>query len=86
MNMSAAASYDIAKIRADFPILAREVYGKDDPQWRRFRGWMLTGASDRLLAWYLATGERAARTVRGNQHLRAQLRTSMDARLATLAT
>lgn len=66
--------------------VAREVYGKDDPQWRRFRGWMLTGASDRLLAWYLATGERAARTVRGNQHLRAQLRTSMDARLATLAT
>ena len=28
MNMPAAASYDIAKIRADFPILAREVYGK----------------------------------------------------------
>jgi len=28
MNMPAAASYDIAKIRGDFPILAREVYGK----------------------------------------------------------
>jgi hypothetical protein len=66
--------------------VAREVYGKDSPQWRRFRGWMLTGASDRLLAWYLATGERAARTVHGNQDLRAKLRTSMDARLATLAT
>ena len=28
MSIQTAASYDIAKIRADFPILAREVYGK----------------------------------------------------------
>jgi hypothetical protein len=58
--------------------VAREVYGEDDPQWLRFREWMLSKAPDSLRRFYIENGERIAAYISDKPDLKSEIRGMMD--------
>ena len=64
--------------------VAREVYGEENPQWRRFRTWMITRSPDWFRNLYISHGERFASFIRNKPRIKAVIRRWMDARIATL--
>ena len=59
--------------------VAREAYGKDNPQWLVFREWMLTCAPDWLYDLYMAHGEQFAEFISDKPLLKWMVRKTMDA-------
>jgi hypothetical protein len=58
--------------------VAREVYGEDDPQWLRFREWMLSKAPESLRRFYIENGERIAAYISDKPDLKSEIRGMMD--------
>lgn len=63
--------------------VAREVYGVDNPDWLRFRSWLLTKAPAPFRALYIAHGERFARWISDKPRVKTLIRAWMDRRLQT---
>ena len=61
--------------------VAREVYGEDNPKWLQFREWMLTKAPQWFVNLYIAQGEAFAKTLRGQDKLKARIRAWMDTKI-----
>jgi hypothetical protein len=66
--------------------VAREVYGESNPQWRRFRTWMLTRAPQWFQNLYIKHGEKFAAWVSDKPRIKSVIRRWMDSRIATLGT
>lgn len=58
--------------------VAREVYGKDNPEWMVFRGWLLTEAPDWFRDLYLEEGERFAKFISDKPFLKSIVKMGMD--------
>lgn len=58
--------------------VAREVYGEHNPAWRQFRLWMQTKAPAQLRRFYIAYGEKIAKSIRTMPRVKACLRILMD--------
>ena len=58
--------------------VASEVYGEDDPQWLRFREWMLSKAPESLRRFYIENGERIAAYISDKPDLKSEIRGMMD--------
>jgi len=58
--------------------VAREVYGKDNPEWTIFRAWLLTEAPDWFRDLYLEEGERFAAFISDKPVLKRIVKTAMD--------
>lgn len=65
--------------------VAREVYGEDDPRWRKFRTWMLCHAPAWFQKLYIKFGPRFAEWIHDKPRIKSVIRRWMDARIATLA-
>lgn len=65
--------------------VAREVYGNDNPEWRRFRTWLLTRAPRWFHNLYMKYGAQFAAFISNKPRLKATIRKWMDRRIATLA-
>lgn len=76
---SAAAGIGAALIMACWA--AREVFGAHDPQWKQFRQWMLTLASDRFRNWYLINGPRWAERLAANPVAKLIVRRWMERKI-----
>lgn len=66
--------------------VAREVYGEDNPDWRRFRTWMITRAPQWFQNMYCRFGPRFAAWISDKPRIKAIIRRWMDSRIATLGT
>lgn len=58
--------------------VAREVYGKDNPEWMVFRGWLFTEAPDWFRDLYLEEGERFAAFISDKPLLKSIVKMGMD--------
>lgn len=65
---------------------AREVFGVANPQWLRFRAWLLTEAPARLRTWYLANGQAWAERLRLNPLAKQAVRRWMEKRINPITT
>jgi hypothetical protein len=74
--LSAAGQIGGAAILACW--VAREVYGKDNPEWTVFRAWLLTEAPEWLRNLYLEEGERFADFISDKPLLKRIVKTAMD--------
>jgi hypothetical protein len=61
--------------------VAREVYGEDNPDWMRFREWMLTKAPRWFRALYIKYGERFAAFIKDKPKLKRLIKKWMDGRI-----
>jgi hypothetical protein len=59
--------------------IAREVYG--DERWLLFRHWLLTQACDGFFSWYAMLGEKIARVIRGDEHVKSYIRNWMNTKI-----
>jgi hypothetical protein len=64
--------------------VAREVYGIDNPKWRRFRTWLLTRAPKWFHDAYIKYGEKFAEFISDKPRTKGLIRRWMDSRIATL--
>lgn len=64
--------------------VAREVYGIDNPKWRRFRTWLLTRAPKWFHDAYIKYGENFAEFISDKPRTKGLIRRWMDSRIATL--
>ena len=74
--LSAAGQIGGAAILACW--VAREVYGKDNPEWTVFRAWLLTEAPDWFRELYLEEGERFAEFISDKPFLKSIVKMGMD--------
>jgi hypothetical protein len=58
--------------------VAREVYGKDNPEWMVFRGWLLAESPDWFRNLYLEEGERFAEFISEKPFLKSIVKMGMD--------
>ena len=58
--------------------VAREVYGKNNPEWTIFRAWLLTEAPEWLLDLYTEEGERFAEFISDKPFLKSIVKMAMD--------
>lgn len=58
--------------------VAREVYGEDNPQWKRFRLWLFTNAPTWFFRAYMIHGERIAGWLKGKGLVKRMVRRWMD--------
>ena len=58
--------------------VAREVYGKDNPEWTIFRAWLLTEAPEWFRNLYLEEGERFAEFISDKPFLKSIVKMAMD--------
>jgi hypothetical protein len=58
--------------------VAREVYGKDNPEWTIFRAWLLTEAPEWFRDLYLEEGERFAAFISDKPILKSIVKMGMD--------
>ena len=65
--------------------VAREVYGAENPQWRRFRTWLFTRSPNWFEKLYVKHGAQFALWISDKPRLKSAIRRWMDARIATLA-
>ena len=63
---------------AMFCWVAREVYGKNNPEWTIFRAWLLTEAPEWLLDLYTEEGERFAEFISDKPFLKSIVKMAMD--------
>jgi hypothetical protein len=63
---------------AMFCWVAREVYGKDNPEWTIFRAWLLTEAPEWLLDLYTEEGERFAGFISDKPVIKSIVKVAMD--------
>jgi hypothetical protein len=61
--------------------VAREVYGVENMDWVRFRGWLFNKAPTWFCALYIKHGERFAEWLRDKPRIKAVIRRWMDARI-----
>lgn len=80
-----APSDDGTKI-ADVCWVAREVYGAQNPEWQRFREWLLTRAPAWFRSLYIARGEATAAWLSNKPRAKAVVRRWMDRRITGLAS
>jgi hypothetical protein len=64
--------------------VAREVYGINNPKWRRFRTWLLTRAPKWFHDAYIKYGENFAEFISDKPRTKSLIRRWMDSRIATL--
>ena len=64
--------------------VAREVYGVNNPKWRRFRTWLLTRAPKWFHDAYIKYGEKFAEFISDKPRTKSLIRRWMDSRIATL--
>jgi hypothetical protein len=62
--------------------VAREAYGKEDPRWLVFRGWLLTSAPDWFRDAYVAHGPAFAAWLHDKPAAKAGVRFLMDRAIA----
>ena len=74
--LQAAGSIGSASILACW--VAREVYGKDNPEWTIFRAWLLTEAPEWFRDLYLEEGERFAEFISDKPFLKSIVKMGMD--------
>lgn len=65
--------------------VAREVYGENNPKWRRFRTWLLTRAPKWFAKLYNKFGPSFALWIADKPRVKGVIRRWMDARIATLS-
>lgn len=65
--------------------VAREVYGEENPKWRRFRTWVATRAPKWFQKLYNKFGPGFSKWISNKPRIKALIRRWMDARIATLA-
>jgi hypothetical protein len=87
--MNAAGISAVGNIAAaatpKFPCwVAREVYGINNPKWRRFRTWLLTRAPKWFHDAYIKYGENFAEFISDKPRTKGLIRRWMDSRIATL--
>ena len=58
--------------------VAREIYGKDNPEWTIFRAWLFTEAPEWFRDLYLEEGERFAAFISDKPILKSFIKTGMD--------
>ncbi len=59
--------------------VAREVYGHDNPEWTKFRDWMLGSGDTEFIDFYKQNGESIAREISGSPKVKELVRRLMDA-------
>ena len=64
--------------------VAREVYGINNPKWKRFRTWLLTRAPKWFHDAYIKYGEKFAEFISDKPRTKSLIRRWMDSRIATL--
>jgi hypothetical protein len=64
--------------------VAREVYGINNPKWKRFRTWLLTRAPKWFHDFYIKYGENFAEFISDKPRTKSLIRRWMDSRIATL--
>lgn len=64
--------------------VAREVYGINNPKWKRFRTWLLTRAPKWFHDFYIKYGEKFAEFISDKPRTKSLIRRWMDSRIATL--
>jgi hypothetical protein len=64
--------------------VAREVYGINNPKWKRFRTWLLTRAPKWFHDFYIKYGENFAKFISDKPRTKGLIRRWMDSRIATL--
>jgi hypothetical protein len=65
--------------------VAREVYGADNPDWKRFRKWLYERAPWWFFRLYARHGEAFAAWLSGKKRIKALIRRWMDGRIGTMA-
>jgi len=61
--------------------IAREVYGEDNPKWKRFRSWLVNKAPDWFHEWYLTHGPAVAEWLKDKPDLKARIKVFMDSKV-----
>jgi hypothetical protein len=64
--------------------VAREVYGANNPKWKRFRTWLLTRAPKWFHDFYCKYGAQFAEFISDKPRTKSLIRRWMDSRIATL--
>jgi hypothetical protein len=64
--------------------VAREIYGVNDPKWKRFRTWLLTRAPKWFHDFYCKYGAQFAEFISDKPRTKSLIRRWMDSRIATL--
>jgi hypothetical protein len=81
----AGGSLGAAAFNKAFPCwVAREVYGVNDPKWKRFRTWLLTRAPKWFHDFYCKYGAQFAEFISDKPRTKSLIRRWMDSRIATL--
>lgn len=73
-----------AAVAPFFCWVAREVYGEHNPQWLKFRAWMLAVAPRWLRALYIKHGEKVAAWIKNKPRVKQFIRWWMDSRISSL--
>jgi transposase len=65
--------------------VAREVYGEDNPNWLKFRHWMLNNSPIWFIKLYFNYGERFAKFIEDKPRIKSIIRGWMDNRIGVVA-
>ena len=64
--------------------IAREVYGPENPKWRKFRTWLFTKSPAWFFRWYMENGESFAKWLSRNPWMKPAIRFWMDSRIRSM--
>lgn len=62
--------------------VAREVYGVNNPKWKKFREWMLTKADSSFREAYITHGEAYAKYISDKPSIKERIKSFMDSKIA----
>jgi len=61
--------------------VAREVYGEENPKWKKFRKWVIQDAPENFRRFYIENGERIAESIKNRPDIKGMIRNWMDSKL-----